>query len=77
MARSCLVDRKETLTRFATGSAAAVPVYSDADAAEAAGKQASGSGRSGLIWTQFTELSTFYFQRWVPGTGKGGTIIHG
>ena len=35
--RCCIVDRKEVLTRYATGSSAAIPTYSDAEAAQQVG----------------------------------------
>eukprot|EP00798_Chlamydomonas_sp_ICE-L_P011713 gene11713-34440_t len=62
--RSSLVDRKDTVARFATGSAAALPVHSDDDAAQTGSKQvSSGSCKGGLVWVQLTDLSSFFFKR--------------
>ncbi|KAG1680781.1 hypothetical protein FOA52_008114 [Chlamydomonas sp. UWO 241] len=60
--RCVLVDRKETLSRYATGSASAIPVSSDGDAVEAVSREAS-RGTAGFVWTQLCGLSAFQTRR--------------
>ncbi|GAX82434.1 hypothetical protein CEUSTIGMA_g9862.t1 [Chlamydomonas eustigma] len=60
--RCCLVDRKEALTRYATGSSSAIPVYSDADAAQQLSKEA-GRNTYAFLWSQFMDLNSFQIRR--------------
>lgn len=61
-AKCCLVDRPDVLHRYGPGNVVTIPVYSDAQAAEAAAHHCS-SGKYNFVWTQFTELAAFYQQR--------------
>lgn len=60
--RCCLVDRRESLSRFATGAAAAIPVTSDEEAVQQVAKEVARQ-TYGFLWTQLLGLYTFQVNR--------------
>lgn len=60
--RCCIVDRPSAAQRYAIGSASAIQVGSDADAAREAGKSAS-RGTYSLLVTQFMDLAMWLAAR--------------
>lgn len=59
------------------GNTSAILVASDAEAADKTARQLQ-SAKYGLVWTQFNDLSSFYYDRWdTPSGGAGGALIAG
>ncbi len=60
--RCCLIDRREIVSRYATGSAAAIPVIHDDEAVDQMVKEAR-RGFYNFLWTQLVNLLDFQIKR--------------